>query len=332
MPEAPEAFLSCDWGTSSFRLRRVEADPFRVTAEIRSEEGVSAVRDRIEREGLERDAAFRSVLQRRIEDLFRGSPEVAPPGAVFVSGMAGSSIGWRELRYAVTPFPLDGSTVPWEELEPLVAAGARHRVILLSGLRTDSDVLRGEETEVMGVLADAKHARFRRGSLLVLPGTHSKHVLVEDGAIAGFRTFMTGEVFSVLSSSSILRHSICAGAPLDEEAFQHGVVAARDRGLLGSLFSVRTNQLLHGMKPASNAWYLSGLLTGSEVLDAAERAPAGAPIVLCAGRTLSRSYALSFEALGFSCRLTVIPQDEVEAASARGHAEFSRRFFGGLEP
>src|SRR3546814_4789014 len=60
--------------------------------------------------------------------------------------------------------------------------------------------MRGEETQVLGALA----ALPATGGLVCLPGTHSKWVRVEDGALQGFATYMTGEVFDLLQGHSIL--------------------------------------------------------------------------------------------------------------------------------
>ncbi|MBI4601791.1 MAG: 2-dehydro-3-deoxygalactonokinase, partial [Planctomycetes bacterium] len=324
------AFLSCDWGTSSFRLRLVEAEPFRVLAEERSQDGAAAVRERAEAAGLPAERAFRAALAGAVARLLSAACDRAPGGGeplpVVVSGMASSSIGWRELPYARVPFPLDGSRVEREELDL-----DGRRVVLLSGLRTETDVLRGEETEVLGVLSEPRREPLRRGALLVLPGTHSKHVLVEGGRIADFTTYMTGELYCVLSRQSILRHSVdldavvgpgaAGGAAGDEAgdevdtrrdaAFLEGAAAARARPLAAALFSVRTNQLLRGLDPPLNAAYLSGLLVGAEAAAAASAAPAGVPVALCAGRGLARPYRLAFEAAGLGARLVCLPPEEV---------------------
>ena len=308
-------FLSCDWGTSTFRLRRVEVQPFRLGAEVRLDEGASAVRARILAAGLDSAAEFRAVLERALKEMpaaFEGL-EAAEP--ILISGMASSSIGWKELSYANVPFSLSGNQARWEGLGYVESAQAKHRVFLISGLKTDRDVL--------GILSDPAYAAFRKECLLILPGTHSKHIVLKNEHIVAFTTYMTGELYQVLSEHSILRHSVAGGGQgQDWEAFQQGALFARAKALSGALFSVRTNQLLLGLDPARNASYLSGLLVGTEISDMVGRAPPSMPLLLCAGRRLRPSYELTFQAFGLLPRLTIVSEEDVEAASACGHAFF----------
>ena len=152
------------------------------------------MRARIQEEGLDASRAFGAALERVLAKLRELLPvEEAAPRPILISGMASSSIGWRELPYACLPFPLDGSGARWQEIERV----GEHRVFVFSGLAAESDVLRGEETEVLGLAAGGALAPFREQALLVLPGTHSKHVRIEAGSITGFSTYMTGELFEV---------------------------------------------------------------------------------------------------------------------------------------
>src|SRR5207247_10316291 len=123
---------------------------------------------------------------------------------------------------------------------------------LSSGVATARDMMRGEETEIIGLMSDAKLAGLRERSLLVLPGSHSKHVWIEDQSVIDFRTFMTGELFEVLGRQSLLRASVDAAGPTrsdslsepDRAAFQEGVSWAKAHGLAGGLFRVRTRAVL----------------------------------------------------------------------------------------
>src|SRR6266487_2515059 len=208
-------FLSCDWGTTSFRLRRVAGPDRTVIREIREPAGVKPLYEEALRSGAEIEAARASVfarfLNRKVEALLAGeqTPEHNLP--LVISGMASSSVGWRELPYAKTPFPLDGSGVRSQELNWTKPEwlGPVH---LISGVATACDMMRGEETEIIGLMSEASLASQRNRSLLILPGTHSKHVWIDDQSVVDFRTFMTGELFEVLGRQSLLRASIDAGA------------------------------------------------------------------------------------------------------------------------
>src|SRR5262245_3464048 len=112
-------FLSCDWGTTSFRLRRVAAPDCTVIREIREPSGVKSLYEEAMRREAEIEAArgdvFARFLNRQLEVLLTDRiPEHKLP--LVISGMASSSVGWRELPYAKTPFPLDGTGMRSEEL------------------------------------------------------------------------------------------------------------------------------------------------------------------------------------------------------------------------
>src|SRR6185295_12638523 len=148
-------FVGCDWGTSNFRLRLVDG---KVRRELKTDEGTA----KLAAAGGDRAAAFKATLAAGLEKL--KAPKNIP---VVISGMASSSIGWKELPYAKAPFALDGRTAVWEKVEP--------HVYLISGLRTDTEILRGEETEAVGLVASlGRDMPFE--AVLVLPGTHSKHL------------------------------------------------------------------------------------------------------------------------------------------------------------
>src|SRR2546425_2437732 len=227
-------FLSCDWGTTSFRLRRVAGPERTVIREIREQAGVKSLYEEAMRGGAEIEAArsdvFAGFLHRKLEALLAGekTPERKLP--LVISGMASSSVGWRELPYAKTPFPLDGCSVRSQELnwsKPEWLGPA----YLISGVATASDMMRGEETEIIGLMSEASLATLRERSLLILPGTHSKHVWIEHQSVVDFRTFMTGELFEVLGRQSLLRASIDAGARTGNDLLSESDRAAFPEGV-----------------------------------------------------------------------------------------------------
>ncbi len=127
-----------------------------------------------------------------------------------------------------------------------------------------ADVMRGEETQVAGVLA--LHPGF--DGVICHPGTHSKWVQVSAGEVVSFQTYMTGEIFALLSTQSVLRHSLAEG--WDDAAFDAGVADALQspEKFAARLFSLRAEFLLHGLTPAKARARLSGLLIGIELAGA----------------------------------------------------------------
>jgi 2-dehydro-3-deoxygalactonokinase len=154
-------------------------------------------------------------------------------------------------------------------------------VHILGGIRQlhPPDVMRGEETQIAGVLL---HEPGFEG-VICLPGTHTKWVEVAGGIITRFQTFMTGELFELLSTQSVLRHSMPAAMAWDDEAFVAAVVesAMDTHALAARLFSVRAATLVADLMPAAAKARLSGLLIGAEL--AATRAMWSRQRVLIAG-------------------------------------------------
>ena len=319
----PRHFLSCDWGTSSFRLRLVRRADLAVVEERLTGQGAAAV---AEAGG---PGAFADYLREQVQCVYpdAGLDPAACP--VVISGMVGSSIGWHELPYARTPFPLDGSGARTHTLELHLDEGQRTSVMLVSGVRTESDVMRGEESEIIGLFAGEEFARFADRCTLVLPGTHSKHVRIGGGKMTGFRTFMTGEVFAVLRRHSILRHSTeelpGAAAPQGEErdAFAEGVRRGGQGDLLGALFRVRTRELLDALPAKSNTWFLSGVLVGAEL---ASLRDGSGPVLVCAGERFRDVYGPALEELHLEREHLVAASGLVENAIVRGHARLLNTF------
>jgi 2-dehydro-3-deoxygalactonokinase len=206
-----------------------------------------------------------------------------PALPLVASGMVGSAQGWREAPYADCPADAAALSVQLLRFEALPGV-TLHIVpgVRLAGARPD--VMRGEETQVVGVLG--LQPGLLRRARLVLPGTHSKWVRVEAGRIVAFHTFMTGELFALLRDHSILgRPAREAGAPgpAHEQAFERGVRAVREGGAAGAmalLFSARALVLGGQLRPAESLDYLSGLLVGEELRCALQGDDAPAPVLV----------------------------------------------------
>ncbi len=240
---AEPVLLACDWGTTNLRAWTLD-DGGAVVAEREFPLGVSKLA------AGEAEARFLADVQPAL------GAQALP---AVLCGMVGSNLGWRQVAYADCPAGLS-------DLAHAMTEVARD-VRIVPGLRCQGvagapDVMRGEETQILGWLAQD---RARQSGRLVLchPGTHAKWVLIEDGRIVRFVTAMTGELFAVLSQHSVLRSDAPAN---DEAAFDAGLAAAGDGAALAArLFTARA-RVVGGDAPAgSTPSYLSGLLIGSEV-------------------------------------------------------------------
>lgn len=286
-------FLSCDWGTSSFRLRLVE--DLKVIAEERSGNGIAGTYQQWQQSSSPREEFFAAIINRQIDVLSERTGIQLQEVPVVLSGMASSSIGMVELPYKELPFSQSGSDL---------TVHVFGRFIVISGACSGDDVMRGEETKVAGCVSSLPDT-----ALMLMPGTHNKHIVVKGGQVVRFKTFMTGEFFDLLSTHSILAASVNNEGMLDDPAcrdcFKSGLQAGQSQNLLHAAFMVRTNQLLKKVPPAYNSFYLSGLLIGAEL----KEVPSNTPVFLVAGPLHIPLYTLACQILGIHVG-AVIDADE----------------------
>jgi 2-dehydro-3-deoxygalactonokinase len=276
--------LSCDWGTTSFRLRLIDVDSAEVLQEIKSFDGVNAVHN--EWLATKKNESvllnfYRSFIQLQIEKLSVDVSDVM----VIISGMASSTIGMKELPYAKLPFELRCDNLNVEKFE--ADNFCKHDILLISGLQTNIDVMRGEETLLSGCDID--------DALVIFPGTHSKHVVVENKIVIDFKTYMTGEFFNLLSMHSLLAKSVSKNNDMHEGAFINGVKDGATNNILNAAFHVRTNQLFNKNSPEKNYYYLSGLLIGNELCEISKSNQKN--IMLICGNNLLQQYITALNAI-----------------------------------
>jgi 2-dehydro-3-deoxygalactonokinase len=295
----PTALIGLDWGTTHLRAYRIAAHG-QVLERRQSPLGISSLRNR----------EFEAALEAFIGD-WRNEPL-----PMLMCGMIGSRGGWREVPYTTCPASLDHVGSNLVRIETL-----RGTAWIVGGISTVDargryDVMRGEETQIFGT-CDGSERR-----LVVAPGTHSKWAMVRNGAIEHFRTYMTGELYSILSQHSTLAWGAQEGADTDDcdRSFVEGVKEAReDPDLPHSLFTVRTRSLFESSKPGTQAAYLSGILIGSEVLSGLRQHPAD-HVTVIASTSLGRWYQGAFSALGFGA-VEII---DAEQAVVRGLSKLLR--------
>lgn len=292
-------WIAVDWGTT--HLRAFAMGPEGLRAEAQSDDGMGS---------LSRDA-FEPALLRLIEP-WLGSG-VTP---VLACGMVGSRQGWFEAPYRATPCtPLEPG-----QMVSVPVGDPRIFVQIAPGLKQTSpaDVMRGEETQIAGALA--LHPGL--DGAICLPGTHSKWCRISAGEVVGFQTYLTGEIYALLSDQSALRHGLSDG--WDEAAFDAGVAEgmARPERLMAQLFRIRAEGLIAGLTGDAARARLSGLLIGAE-LASARAWWLGLPVLLVGSDALSRLYARALALQGVTAR--ILPASECTIAGlAQGASRLSR--------
>lgn len=272
-------WIAVDWGTSN--LRAWAMGPAGVSAHAASDDGMGR---------LNRDQ-FEGALLRLIEPWLKG------PTTIIACGMVGSRQGWFEAPYRTVPC----APVAADALVTVPTLDARLQVQIAPGLRqmSPADVMRGEETQIAGALALTPGF----DGVLCLPGTHSKWVHVSAGEVVSFQTFMTGELFALLSTQSVLRHGM-GGDGWDDVAFDAGLSDAlsRPEKIGARLFSLRAEGLIAGLSAVAARSRLSGLLIGVE-LAAARPYWLGQPVAIVGAEGLARTYARALAAQGVKAAL-----------------------------
>ncbi len=276
--------IAVDWGTSRFRAYLVAGG---IVATVENEGGLASVPPN----------GFEAHLEASLS-VWRASEPNLP---IFMGGMVGARSGWREAPYVDCPATLRdiaarAMRIPCASMpSPWLVPGLLYRG------PSGADVMRGEEVQILGVLAASPDY----AGPILLPGTHSKCAAVAAGAIHAFSTAMTGEVFGALTEATILKLTAQPALDMVEAAFRDGAERGLTRGgaLLEELFAVRTRGLIDGLGAAANADYLSGLLIGAEIAGRrAVLAGAHAPVPIVAAPELTRRYDIVLALAGIASR------------------------------
>ncbi len=285
---ATPQLIGLDWGTSSLRAYLLGS-------------GGELLDGRTSRQGIQHLPAggFAEAFRDVAGEWSNRFPELP----ILAAGMVGSRNGWHEVPYV--PCPADTTAVA-RALRPFASeCGTIHLVPGLSQHGTLPDVMRGEETQIVGALA--QHPELTEESLVVLPGTHCKWATVRAGRVTQFTTYLTGELFALLRDHSILGRpakAAAAAAPAagDQAAFLQGVqvaCASGAAGMAGRLFSTRSLFLGGQLQAAQTLEYLSGLLIGDEICSVlAAIETAFPPLVLLGDPALCDRYRLALSAFG----------------------------------
>ncbi|MET0937463.1 MAG: 2-dehydro-3-deoxygalactonokinase [Luteibacter sp.] len=290
-------FIGINWGSSNFRAFLIGEGGV-VQDAFAEPKGIGS----LDRDGM--------ALQ--IERLVQRWPDAQP---IYACGMVGSNVGWEEVGYAECPIGLDGLA---SNLHACTIAGRLMHIVPGLACRREADgapdIMRGEETELFGLL---RAGRLPRDGIVALPGTHSKWVRLADGRVMEFMTAMSGEIFDRLTAAGMLA-SIVAAPAAPGPSFAAGVQAGVGRafGLGTQLFGVRAKVIRKDLARDDAASYLRGLLIGTEIADARGLYPMPDHVVTLVGAAaVCALYGEALAALGIRS-VTVDAGD----ASAQGFA------------
>ena len=231
-------WIAVDWGTSSLRAWAMDAEGQDLDR-TSSDQGMGKLTP----------IEFEPTLIALITPWLANNSQTD----VISCGMVGAKQGWVEAPYQSAP------CLPLTNLVKAPAVDPRLNVQIIGGVSQakPADVMRGEETQIAGF----QKLNPNWDGVICLPGTHTKWVQMSAGEIVSFQTFMTGEIFALLSTSSVLRHSVNSDE-WDQTIFGEAVDEAMSRpeAIAARLFGLRAGNLLNDLSNTSAKSRLSGLL------------------------------------------------------------------------
>jgi 2-dehydro-3-deoxygalactonokinase len=314
MNTAVTPFIAGDWGTSHLRLYLCRGTQ---VLERRDGPGIAELSANAQAR------RFAVALAAAIAPWLRAHG----PMQVWLAGMVGSRNGWQEAPYL--PCPLDLRTLA-TSIVRLTASGTD--VSIIPGARCVNprgapDVMRGEETQIIGALRlDPSLALGRH--VIALPGTHTKWAVLEGGSLTTFQTSFSGELFALLRDHSMLARAALTPSPADEKSTRAGfeLGLARSRELQGTplphvLFEVRSRQLMDGMPQPEALGFLSALLIDQDIQGGLDLFGSDAPLTVVGAVGLMNFYENALAARGIQSRVldasdaTVAGIDALESAS-----------------
>lgn len=275
------SLIAVDWGSTNLRVKLIIDG--KVVDHRQSDQGIKRVKG----------GGFESVLFRLCGDWKKQHPDFP----ILMSGMIGSREGWAEVPYCSTPVCLNDLAATLS----VVSTAELGELLIVPGLRHDfdedaTDVMRGEEVEVFGLLTGRLNEKLEQAALTICgPGTHSKWVNIQGEQIVSFRTWFTGEAFEKLTQDSLISGGELSDRDqVDEGAFTRGLESSgRSGGLLHHLFLGRTDMLTQRVDAAHLPALISGLLIGHEIREA--RKFAVGEVYLMGNNRCADLYAQAFE-------------------------------------
>lgn len=297
--------IALDWGTSVCRAYLLDTAG-NVLSERRQPSGIMTPAAFADGEERRYESDFERTFSRLCADWLHAEPDVP----VIACGMVGSNHGWAEAGYRHVPVDLLDATAGFTTVETSTGV----TVHIIPGLRIDAgmhDVMRGEETQIVGALAGASNAGpvpDTQERVVLLPGTHSKWVRVRGTTVLDFVTYLTGEIYAWMTTVSTVARLARRPEAADWQAFDRGLSAAAPdapgHGLTNLVFSARSLVMSGLLAPGQVHDYVSGLLIGYELEHVARpwAAPGAAPVLVCGDEHLSARYIRGMDRLGLTAR------------------------------
>ena len=276
-------FIAVDWGASNFRAYAIDSEG-NVRQRTKAHQGVTRIHD----------GSFASALKRLLGKWFNKYPNIP----VIMVGMIGSDVGWQEVENVVAPVTLVDLA---ERLEKVVNHRFERDIYIVPGVkvlrdnRVSFDHMRGEEVQAFGVLSQLNSPEHH---YICCPGAHSKWIQVQDHSVCNVHSFMTGELFALLSRFSVVGTKM-EGTYVDHEVFKRGLAIAKESDfLLADLYTVYTEGKAEQIRSTSLSCFMSALLIGNEIKSVRKMFPDLKKFVLVGAPWVMELYQMAAESFG----------------------------------
>ncbi len=294
------ALIAVDWGTTNRRGYLLDGNG-EILDTRKDDRGLVNVTD--------------GHFQEAFENLTTPWIEAYGPMPAVLSGMVGASTGWKETRYCELPAGLDDLAGALERVP------SDHPIWIVPGVTTRDrmdipDVIRGEEIQAIAAGGSEDNC------LIVVPGTHSKWIQIQEGRIVGFTTFMTGDLHFAILNHTVISKLRVRDSSGNQEAFAKGVDIgySHNGDLTHIVFGARTRALFGELAPEDVSDYLSGMLIGAEIAGAFAALGPNVPTVKLVGSEhLCALYRTALENRG--ANVSAVKADAI----GRTYADLARR-------
>jgi 2-dehydro-3-deoxygalactonokinase len=272
-----------------------------------------------------------NALKQAVRDTIQGAlvqagVNPADVSLALASGMITSAMGLIEIPHLSAPAGLDELAqgmvrIAMPEVFPLplwLIPGVRNQVDQV-GLHNHEamDMMRGEETEVIGLLA---RLDIKGRAMLIMPGSHTKLVSVDERRqITGCATTLAGELLQVISKQTLISQAVESefAQTLVPEMVLAGALAAQQTGLARACFSVRTLGQFGNTDRNQRANFLLGAVLSGDLLalknSSAIHMRPDTPIIITGKPMLRQALALLIRENGFFYGKQIAVSDEQQA-------------------
>lgn len=300
-------FLSIDGGTTNTRISLVREGETVDTLKISF--GAQAARS-------DPNALKSGIRDGILKILARNALCEAQVERVLASGMITSEFGLYNLPHVSAPADLSDLHAAMAEVSiPDVTAIP---FVFLRGVKctgesfADVDMMRGEETEIMGLLDPTFGA-----CVYVLPGSHSKVIEVDgQGRILRFSSLLSGEMFAALAGHTILGDAVDMSADgMEKDYLWMGYEYAREQGINKALFKTRVLKNHCGATPAQCTSFFRGVILCDEIREILR---SGADTVVLGGKRQMREATAEILTRLGGKRVICLPEEAVEHSVTHG--------------